>query len=228
MLDRSHVLCEQMVATLLESVAAPAFILRAPDPDVTSQGLGGGHASAHVQGTSGANGHGANGHGANGHGANGHGANGHGANGHGNGHARAKVSGREASPIVRANSAGRLRLEISPELESSFRDLVRGREIDNVDVTALVAPGVPDHFFVVIRQAPASVTERLAFATAAWKLTPRQRQVLDLIVRGEPTKVIAAELGCSTRAVELHITALLDRAGVDSRSALVTTFWTLS
>jgi DNA-binding CsgD family transcriptional regulator len=211
-----------------------------PDASPGAHALGGGHAG--TQGANGravprangtklraltprTNGHGANGHGANGHGANGHDANGHDANGHGaNGHG---ANGQGASAIVRANHAGRRRLELSPDLDASLGELVRGHPVDGVDVTVLTAPGVADHLFVVVREAPQAIVDRLALATTVWTLTPRQRQVLEMIVRGEPTKAIAAELGCSKRAVELHVTALLDRSGVDSRSALVTTFWTL-
>jgi DNA-binding NarL/FixJ family response regulator len=54
-----------------------------------------------------------------------------------------------------------------------------------------------------------------------WRLTPRQTEVLALIAQGLPNATIAAQLACVERTVELHVTALFDRAGVDSRSALV-------
>jgi DNA-binding NarL/FixJ family response regulator len=54
-----------------------------------------------------------------------------------------------------------------------------------------------------------------------WQLTPRQGEVLGLVSRGLANATIAAALGCGDRAVELHLTALFDRAGVESRAALV-------
>jgi two-component system, LuxR family, response regulator FixJ len=44
-------------------------------------------------------------------------------------------------------------------------------------------------------------------------LTPRERQVLDGLVRGEPHKTIAYRLGISVRTVELHRTRMLHRLG---------------
>ncbi len=44
-------------------------------------------------------------------------------------------------------------------------------------------------------------------------LTPRERQVLDGLVRGEPHKQIAHRLGISARTVELHRSRMLHRLG---------------
>jgi two-component system, LuxR family, response regulator FixJ len=44
-------------------------------------------------------------------------------------------------------------------------------------------------------------------------LSPRERQVLDRLVRGEPHKKIAHRLGISVRTVELHRTRMLHRLG---------------
>jgi PAS domain S-box-containing protein len=45
------------------------------------------------------------------------------------------------------------------------------------------------------------------------ELSPRERQVLDGLVRGEPHKTIAHRLGISARTVELHRTRMLHRLG---------------
>jgi DNA-binding NarL/FixJ family response regulator len=42
-----------------------------------------------------------------------------------------------------------------------------------------------------------------------------------MVVRGMANATIAAELGISERAVEGHVSAIFDRAGVDNRAALV-------
>jgi len=66
---------------------------------------------------------------------------------------------------------------------------------------------------------------RLATATLVWKLTPRQTDVMRLVARGDANKDIAAALGCAENTVELHVTALLRRVAVSSRTQLVARFW---
>jgi len=66
---------------------------------------------------------------------------------------------------------------------------------------------------------------RLDPATSAWKLTPRQTDVLRLVARGDANKDIAAALGCAENTIELHVTGLLRRVGVSSRTQLVARFW---
>jgi len=66
---------------------------------------------------------------------------------------------------------------------------------------------------------------RLESATAAWKLTPRQTDVMRLVARGNANKDIASALGCAENTIELHVTALLRRGGVSSRTQLVARFW---
>jgi two-component system response regulator FixJ len=60
-------------------------------------------------------------------------------------------------------------------------------------------------------------------------LSPRERQVLDLLVTGRPNKVIAYDLGLSVRTVEVHRARMLDRLGIHSaaeaiRLAVLATF----
>lgn len=52
-------------------------------------------------------------------------------------------------------------------------------------------------------------------------LTPRERQVMRLVVAGKPNKVIAAELGVSTKTVEAHRTHIMDKARAESVADLV-------
>lgn len=92
-----------------------------------------------------------------------------------------------------------------------------------VTLTPMSATGFPEQYLAVIRPRTAEARLSLCVTLAAnrWKLTPRQTDVLRLIVRGDSNAQIANELGTSPRAIELHITAIFESAGVVNRSQLV-------
>ncbi len=52
-------------------------------------------------------------------------------------------------------------------------------------------------------------------------LSPREREVLDLLVTGKPNKHIARDLGLSPRTVEVHRARLMARLGVGSLAEAV-------
>ena len=52
-------------------------------------------------------------------------------------------------------------------------------------------------------------------------LTPREREVMDLVVTGKHNREIAPELGISVRTVEVHKSNLMAKLGVSSVPALV-------
>ena len=54
-------------------------------------------------------------------------------------------------------------------------------------------------------------------------LTARQRQILDLVLAGHPSKNIAADLGVSQRTVDNHRAAIMRKTGSKSLSALIRT-----
>lgn len=51
-------------------------------------------------------------------------------------------------------------------------------------------------------------------------LTPRQRQIMDPVLAGQPNKNIAADLGISQRTTENHRAAIMSRTGAKSLPAL--------
>ena len=67
------------------------------------------------------------------------------------------------------------------------------------------------------------VMERMAAPTGALEpqLTPRQRDVLRLIVKGQRMKEIAGNLGLSTRTVETHKYEMMETLGLHSTAELV-------
>lgn len=52
-------------------------------------------------------------------------------------------------------------------------------------------------------------------------LTPREREVLDLMTRGRPNKLMAADLGLSQRTIEIHRARVMEKMNASSLAQLV-------
>ncbi len=70
------------------------------------------------------------------------------------------------------------------------------------------------------RDASKVIAWREAAATHVAGLTSRQRQIMDLVLAGQPSKNIAADLGISQRTVENHRAEIMKRTGTRSLPAL--------
>jgi DNA-binding NarL/FixJ family response regulator len=71
---------------------------------------------------------------------------------------------------------------------------------------------------------PEEPTRRLVWrkeaADCVANLTPRQHEIMDLVLAGHPSKNIAADLGISQRTVENHRAAIMRKTGSNSLPAL--------
>lgn len=71
-------------------------------------------------------------------------------------------------------------------------------------------------------QPPRSAVQDLATDRVA-SLTARQREILDLVLAGHPSKNIAADIGISQRTVDNHRAAIMRKTGSKTLSALLRT-----
>jgi DNA-binding CsgD family transcriptional regulator len=97
-------------------------------------------------------------------------------------------------------------------------------------IQCLVRGHDPDNFVVLV-PAEASFSDRLLSRarellregreiSCPVPLSPRQREILQSVVRSLSNKEIASRLNISVRTVKFHVSSLLEKFGVESRSAL--------
>lgn len=63
--------------------------------------------------------------------------------------------------------------------------------------------------------------ECASFVAQLARLTPREREVMNLVVAGKPNKIIAGDLGISPKTVEIHRGRVMEKLQVDSVAELV-------
>jgi len=71
------------------------------------------------------------------------------------------------------------------------------------------------------RASRTELDERSRIEERLGSLTPREREVLTLVTRGKPNKVMAADLGVSQRTVEIHRARVMEKMGASSLAQLV-------
>jgi two-component system CheB/CheR fusion protein len=77
-----------------------------------------------------------------------------------------------------------------------------------------------EHVLEKFRDASKMAAARAGAADDIARLTQRQREILDMVLAGQPSKNIAADLGISQRTVENHRAAIMRRTGARSLPAL--------
>jgi DNA-binding CsgD family transcriptional regulator len=126
--------------------------------------------------------------------------------------------------VAHTNVAARVLLERegAPHVAEALTRHLRGEPGGgSLSVTPLRLAGTAPHYLVVQRDESARTLARLHALGAGWKLTARETEVLGHLLRGESNKTISGKLGCAERTVEVHVTRILAKARVESRSALI-------
>jgi DNA-binding NarL/FixJ family response regulator len=104
---------------------------------------------------------------------------------------------------MQAGAAGYLLKDVDPDaLAEAVRDVHRGRPALHPDVAARLMRRVAD---------PAG--------PATEPLTPREREVLRLVVEGYANKQIARRLLITEKTVKTHVSSILQKLGVADRTA---------
>jgi DNA-binding CsgD family transcriptional regulator len=67
---------------------------------------------------------------------------------------------------------------------------------------------------------------RLQLASAAWRLTARELELLRLVVEGHTDRSIASMFGVAPETIEARIVELAAKAGAPSKTQLIVQFWT--
>lgn len=125
----------------------------------------------------------------------------------------------EKGAIVEANALGRAALVAdSATTRREVLDCSRGRPAPRCERFLLRGRSRPSGALVLRRLREG---DRISRAAARWGLTPAQARVLALLGEGLSNRAIAARLEVTERTVEAHLTAIMEKAQVESRAELL-------
>jgi DNA-binding NarL/FixJ family response regulator len=111
-------------------------------------------------------------------------------------------------PALRAGASGYLLKESTPrELETAIQSVARGE--------MFLSPAISKQVIEVF------LDQSDHTKTSLEGLTPRQREILQLIAEGESSKLIAQRLGSSVKTIESHRASLMERLDIHEVAGLV-------
>jgi DNA-binding CsgD family transcriptional regulator len=129
-------------------------------------------------------------------------------------------------PVALTVVAGAVRKALKPETERDRASVPRlcvkarsGRWLTLQGTLTEARPGHPNEMMIIIE--PARSKEVTWIKATAYGLSDREKEVVELVVRGATTKQIAATLYISEYTVQDHLSNIFDKIGVRGRKALV-------
>ncbi len=124
-----------------------------------------------------------------------------------------KLEGGGGPPAIMITGAGDIKMAVSAMKAGAFDFIEK--------------PVSPDQLLDCVRAvfehsktAESRMAEARAAAALIATLTARQREIMDLVLAGHPSKNIAADLGISQRTVENHRAVVMAKMGAKSVPAL--------
>jgi DNA-binding CsgD family transcriptional regulator len=129
-------------------------------------------------------------------------------------------------PVALTAVAGAVRKTLKPQSERDRASIPRlcvktrfGRWLTLQGTLTEARPGHPSEMMVIIE--PAGPREITWIKATAYGLSAREKEVVELVVRGASTKQIATTLYISEYTVQDHLSNIFDKVGVRGRKPLV-------
>ena len=129
-------------------------------------------------------------------------------------------------PVVLSSVVGAVRRALQPETGRDQASVPRlcvktraGRWLTLQGSLTEARPGHPSEMIIIIE--PAGPKEITWIKATAYGLSGREKEVVDLVVRGASTKQIAATLYISEYTVQDHMSNIFDKVGERGRKALM-------
>jgi DNA-binding CsgD family transcriptional regulator len=146
--------------------------------------------------------------------------------GWGDGHGPAAWRDGRGLPAAVCNARGALVRALNPETERDRDRVPRVRVLSRrgrwLTLQAMLSePHVDGESETMIVIEPSVPREVAWLRAAGYGLTARERQIVDLVVRGTSTRQISRMLFVSEHTVQKHLSNIFGKVGVSSRSALV-------
>jgi len=131
--------------------------------------------------------------------------------------------------LVYSNAAAQ---QLAGRLRTKHRDHLRSLEdkLDHGTTVSLLTGAHGEPFYIhvtpVAGGAHVAVTVRelgttMSAFTQRYRLSPREAQVVELVLLGYRNRDIAGTLGTTPATVKKHLTHVFDKVGVDTRTQLV-------